>query len=393
MIFNTVSYFLAFLVPASWAFRWSPIAWRPWVLSASGAVFFVYYSVTAVGGWAGAACLGILLLESLTSRLYRTASRWCFLGVALALLALGAFKYWNFLVSALPGNLSQGLHWSGAFLPLGLSFFTFEFIHYAVDRRRGTAEEARFSEYLAFILFFPTMVAGPIKRIQDFLPVLRSPLTGVRQDWEIGWTRILVGLAKKCVLADTLTALTVHLNRTDLMSAQRWVLPVWLLAFGFQIYFDFSAYSDIAIGSARLFGIPVKENFNWPYLSTNIAEFWRRWHISLSRWLTDYVFIPLGGSRVAPPRVYANLLVTLMVSGLWHGAGTNFLAWGAWHGVGLAAQKGWSGLPLGSLRAHPAYRLGSGLLTFLFVQLGWAFFVMDLPTAVLFLKRCLGILP
>ena len=195
---------------------------------------------------------------------------------------------------------------------------------------------------MAFILFFPTMVAGPIKRYQNFLPTLREPSLEWAGDWQIGITRILVGLAKKFAIADLMTAFTNHLNHADIAAAQRWVLPIWLLAYGMKIYFDFSAYSDIAIGSARLFGMKVPENFDWPYARTNIAEFWKHWHISLYRWLVDYVFIPLGGSRCKPPRVLVNLLLTMFLSGLWHGAGLNFIVWGLWHGMLLAVHRTWS---------------------------------------------------
>ena len=160
-------------------------------------------------------------------------------------------------------------------------------------------------------------------------------------DLRVGITRILVGLTKKFAIADLMTAFTNHLNTADIAQADRRVLPLWLLAYGVKIYFDFAGYSDIAIGSARLFGIAVPENFDWPYFRANIAEFWRYWHISLSRWLLDYVFIPLGGSRVAPPRICANLIVTMFVSGVWHGAGTNFVVWGLWHGMLLAGHRIW----------------------------------------------------
>src|SRR3984957_2077208 len=190
-------------------------------------------------------------------------------------------------------------------------------------------------------MFFPAMVAGPIKRYEDFLPKLRAA-DATLSDLQVGVTRILVGLVKKFAVADLMTAFTNHLNAADIVRADRRVLPVWLLAYGIKIYFDFSGYSDIAIGSARLFGIRVPENFDWPYFRSNIASFWRHWHISLSRWLTDYVFIPLGGSHVPAGRVYANLLVTMLVSGIWHGAGLNFLVWGAWHGVLLVFHRGWT---------------------------------------------------
>src|SRR5215471_20415033 len=185
------------------------------------------------------------------------------------------------------------------------------------------------------------MVAGPIKRYQQFLPKLRAEPAGWPQDWHRGITRILCGLAKKFAIADLLTAYTNHLNAADIAAANRAILPLWLLAYGMKIYADFSAYSDIAIGSARLFGIKVPENFDWPYLRTNISEFWRHWHMSLYQWLVDYVFVPLGGSRTAAPRVYLNVLITMFISGLWHGAGLNFVVWGLWHGLLLAGYRFW----------------------------------------------------
>jgi len=277
--------------------------------------------------------------------------------------------------------------WTGAFLPLGISFFTFEFIHYAVDRYHGRTEAGKFREYLAFILFFPTMVAGPIKRYQDFLPKLRAPSRDWALDWSRGITRILTGLVKKFAVADFMTALTNHLNRSDMAAAQRWILPVWLLAYGIKIYFDFSAYSDIAIGSARLFGIVVPENFDWPYFRANIAEFWRHWHISLYRWLVDYIFIPMGGSRVRPSLVYRNVLLTMLLSGLWHGAGLNFLVWGLWHGVLLCLHRLWRRWRPAPLNPTWFHVFACWLLTFVCVNLGWAFFAMDLPTALFFFQR------
>jgi alginate O-acetyltransferase complex protein AlgI len=390
MIFNTFSYFLLFLLPAAIGFRLAAPAAKPWVLSLFGAAFFVFFSVTALAGWIGAACLLLFLWESAISRLYRPGSRWCLLGVVVAVVALGIFKYWNFF-TGLPfgGNpRNNPWHWHGAFLPLGISFFTFEFIHYAVDRWKNKTVPGKFSEYLAFILFFPTMVAGPIKRYQDFLPNLRAPSTAWAVDWRLGMTRILVGLAKKFAVADLLTALTDHLNHDDIAQAERWILPVWLMAYGVKIYADFSAYSDIAIGSARLFGLKVPENFDWPYLQTNIAKFWTHWHMSLSKWLMDYVYIPLGGSRVSPPRIYGNLLITMLVSGIWHGAGLNFLVWGLWHGVLLAVHRAWT-KRAGATDKSPTLlgRYAGWAATFVSVNLGWAFFVMDLPTASFFLRR------
>jgi alginate O-acetyltransferase complex protein AlgI len=356
----------------------------------SGIVFFVYFSVTELAGWIGAACVAIFLWEALISRFYTRGSRWCLFGVAASMAILAAFKYWNFLtgLATLPIGVNR-FEWRGAFLPLGVSFFTFEFIHYAVDRYKGRVERGTAMEYLAFIFFFPTLVAGPIKRFQYFVVNLRAPSRDWPLDWNRGVTRVLVGLAKKFAVADPLSSFTVHLNAVDIALASRPMLLLWLLAYSAKIYVDFSAYSDIAIGSGRLFGLNIPENFDWPYARTNVAEFWRRWHRSLTTWLMDYVFIPLGGSRVRRPRVYANIMVTMLVSGIWHGAGLNFVVWGAWHGALLAIHRlwrEWRGTQLREAQTTVGM-LAAWALTFASVTLGWAFFAMDLPTAALYFRR------
>ena len=391
MIFNTFAYFLCFLMPAAIGFRCVRPAAQPWICFFFGAAFFVFFSLTEIGGALGAFCLLIFLWESLFSRLYRPKSVYCILGIVQAIVFLMVFKYWNFFTGLFFGPPERNpWFWSGAFLPLGISFFTFEFIHYAVDRYRGTTEKGKIADYLAFILFFPTMVAGPIKRFQDFEPKLRGPSVAWAEDWEQGLTRIFVGLAKKFAVADLLTAVTNHLTMTDIAAADRGVLPFWLLAYGAKIYFDFSAYSDIAIGSARLFGIKVPENFDWPYIRHNIADFWAHWHMSLTKWLTDYLFIPLGGSRRTTPRVYLNVLVTMGISGLWHGAGLNFVVWGLWHGMLLVGLRVWRSIRGPVANPSRLAIAGSWALTFVMVQIGWAFFCMDLPTALFFFRRLAG---
>ncbi len=378
---------MLFLLPAAVLYRVMPGRARPWVIVVFGSGFFLYFAYSMAGIW-GAACLFIFLWESVFSRLYRKSSGWCVAGLVQSVLLLGVFKYWNFFSGLIFFHRQNPVHWAGAFLPLGISFFTFEFYHYAWDRHKGKTEAGTLGEYLAFILFFPTLVAGPIKRYQDFLPKLRAEPREWERDWERGLTRILTGLVKKFAVADLLTAWTDHLNPHDLMLAQRWVLPLWGLAYGIKIYADFSGYSDIAIGSARLFGIVVPENFNWPYGRRNIQRFWQCWHMSLMSWLRDYVYIPLGGSRVAMPLVYLNLMAVMLISGLWHGAGLNFIVWGLWHGVLLVVHRWWRQIkPEPSL--HPAAVMGSRVLTFVMVNAAWPFFCMDLHTAIFFYRRIL----
>ena len=260
------------------------------------------------------------------------------------------------------------------------------------DRYKDRTEEGTVTEYLAFILFFPTMVAGPIKRYQDFLPKLRSISREWVIDWQRGVTRILAGLVKKFAVADVLTAYTNHLNSADISRADRPILPLWIFAYGIKIYADFSAYSDIAIGSARLFGIRVPENFDWPYLRTNITEFWRHWHMSLTNWLIDYIYIPLGGSRRGERpglREHPG-----------DHAGERHLArrGSEFHRVGAAARRdaGRCGARGGRCalwrRARAARgwsQLGSWLLTYVCVNLAWAFFCMDVHTALFFFRRLL----
>lgn len=387
MIFNTFSYYFLFLLPAAIMFRLASQRLRPWIIVLFGSSFFLYFAYGMAGAF-GAACLLIFLWESIVSRLYSPGSAWCVLGLVQSVVLLGIFKYWNFFTGLFFWHATNPFRWQGAFLPLGISFFTFEFYHYAWDRRAGKTEAGSLGEYLAFILFFPTMVAGPIKRYQDFLPKLRQRPGPWNADWERGITRILTGLVKKFAVADLLTAWTDHLKAHDILLAHRPVLLLWGFAYGIKIYADFSGYSDIAIGSARLFGIRVPENFNWPYGRRNIQQFWQSWHISLTRWLIDYVYIPLGGSRVSVPRIYGNIIVVMLVSGLWHGAGLNFIVWGLWHGLLLAGHRLWRQLR-GEPSNHPAAVFSSRVLTFLLANAGWPFFCMDLHTAILFYRRLL----
>ena len=196
---------------------------------------------------------------------------------------------------------------------------------------------------------------------------------------------------KKFAFADVLTSFTDHLKMADIAQAERGVLPLWLFAYGWMIYFDFSAYSDIAIGSGRLFGIKIPENFDWPYARCNIAAFWRHWHMSLYKWLVDYVFIPLGGSRGTTAFVCRNVMIVMLVSGLWHGAGMHFVVWGAWHGMLLIIHRLWSGRKAKVEDAPPSWtsRVVGWFLTYVSVNIGWAFFAMDLETALYFFRRML----
>ena len=402
MIFNEAIYF-AFLVIASAAFRLLPVKVRPWWIFVTGLVFYAYYS---------SIFLVALIAEMIA--VYWLGKRcreqtWQFaVGLALTLGVLGVFKYLG-LLGATARGLAAALG-SGRvptfpqlFLPLAISFFTFEFVHYLADARKGQLPEHTFAEFLAFAMFFPTMVAGPIKRFQGFLPQLREAKAGA-DDLNMGLTRIVVGLFKKVVIADTAGLWTTVLySNASVRAASTTELVVALVAFSIKIYFDFSGYSDIAIGSAHLFGISVPENFSWPYLRTNIASFWRHWHMSLTSWLTDYVYVPLGGSRRGLPVAIGATLATFLVSGIWHGAAWHFVAWGLYMGVLVAGYRVWRvALKEPLLRRVPALKsgmtgralsIGGGAVgtvaTFALVTVGWGLFVMPVDRFMLMMGRLL----
>lgn len=301
-------------------------------------------------------------------------------GIVFCLAFLVYYKYtkmilqtWNELAGTFQGpvfSVPQLL------VPLGLSFFVFEFVHYLVDFYRGKAEKVSITEFGLFAMFFPTLVAGPIKRFQNFIDQLRH----IRFSWEhfhIGTRRIVVGLAKKTIIADPMNFFLDPLFKPYSASDPELYLAV--LAYAVKIYADFSGYSDIAIGAARLFGYQIPENFMYPYFSRNIAEFWNCWHISLSNWIRDYIYIPLGGNRGTLWFAIRNSLIAMGLSGLWHGASWNFVVWGLWHGMGLAIYRTWN---YGLKRVDiPRQKLAfltpvSILLTFSFVCVGWVFFVV-----------------
>lgn len=302
------------------------------------------------------------------------------------LLLLAVFKYAYFgwdLASSAGGMLGHPLPklTLEILLPLGISFFVFEFIHYVTDVYKGGAPVRNFFDFALFASFFPTQIAGPIKRYQDFVPQLTN-------DGKFGWdmldkglSLIVFGLFKKVVFADNLSVVVQSaFSRPDLLSS----VDLWLAvyAFAFQIYFDFSGYTDIARGSAWLLGYKVPPNFNLPYLSTSITDFWRRWHISLSSWLKDYLFIPLGGSRGNQLFTWRNLMLTMVLGGLWHGASLHFVVWGAYQGVMLVAHKlvqTWANrfVWFNSIKTTQMFHVFSVVLTFHLVCIGWVFFRAD----------------
>lgn len=298
-------------------------------------------------------------------------NKWLILGVALNLCSLATFKYLDFLIGSAEAVVGMTLPRAHLILPIGISFFSFQLISYLVDRMRKDAPIYGLRPFALFILLFPHLISGPIVRHNELVPQFdKDPLReGLWARISLGLFLFAVGLAKKVLLADRLAA------TADRLFAQAQTLPLDLgdawtatLAFTFQLFFDFSGYTDMAIGIALLFGLMLPENFRRPYLSTDLQEFWRRWHITLSHFVRDYLYIPLGGSRAGAVRFVFATMVAMGVCGLWHGAGWTFVVWGLWHGTGLVICRGWKSLK------QPLPSMVGWALTMLFVTIGWILF-------------------
>lgn len=317
----------------------------------------------------------------LASTLYRKRT-WFILSIISNLGLLGFFKYGNFLLDNFTQLAnSMGLHYQAPdmdiILPMGISFYTFQTLSYTIDVYRNKLKpDASYLDFAFFVTFFPQLVAGPIVRASEFLPQCLTPRRATMDQFGWGLALMTFGIFSKVVLSDTLLAPISNAGYSN--PAQLSTLDTWItvLAFSGQIFFDFSGYSTAAIGAALSLGFVLPDNFKAPYMAFGFSDFWRRWHISLSTWLKDYLYIPLGGNRISLGRTYANLMFTMLVGGLWHGASWLFVIWGGLHGLYLVIEhycratfaSNWS------LPASDLFKLSMGLLTFLTVSLTWVFF-------------------
>lgn len=303
-------------------------------------------------------------------------------GVVANLSLLGYFKYAVFVVGNI--NLATGADWQipPIVLPLAISFFTFQQISFLVDTYKGEAREYNFLHYCLFVTFFPQLIAGPIVHHKEMLPQFARPglFSLDHERIAVGMTIFLMGLFKKVVLADGIAVYATPVFNAAESGVTLTFIEAWggVLAYTFQIYFDFSGYSDMAIGLARMFGVHLPLNFDSPYKAASISEFWRRWHMTLSRFLRDYVYIPLGGNRKGPSRQHVNLMTVMLVGGLWHGAGWTFVVWGGLHGLYLVINHFWTAFTStrfsASLRTHPIWTMSATVVTFLAVVFAWVFF-------------------
>ncbi|MBX9667910.1 MAG: hypothetical protein K2X93_09845 [Candidatus Obscuribacterales bacterium] len=387
MLFNSLQY-LVFLPVVFLTYWVLPQKLRVPLLLVASYVFYMswkpIYGLLIFG-----LTLGNFLLVPFIAKSVDRKKLWLGIVVAANLITLAIFKYAYFAVGTIKSGLSvAGIDWREPhlhiILPLGISFFVFEFIHYAVDVYRGKPLVKSFINFSLFASFFPTQIAGPIKRYQDFIPQLDIKSKFKWEYVDEGMQLILMGLAKKVLLADNL-ALVAQAGFTH--PEQFSAVDLWLItyAFAFQIFFDFAGYTDVARGSALLFGYKVPINFNLPYIASNVADFWHRWHISLSTWLRDYLFIPLGGSRGSRWLTNRNLFITMALGGLWHGAAMHFLVWGVYQGVMLIVHREYQNVleRIGvskSVIQSKVYHAISVIVTFHVVCVGWVFFRADTAT-------------
>jgi len=385
MLFNSLEFFLFFPLVTSLYFL-APPAWRWSLLLAASCAFYMAFVpmyililfVTIVVDYAA----GILIERTPAVRMRRL---YLIVSLVVTVAILAFFKYFNF-VNDNVAHLAKALHWNYGIeslkilLPIGLSFHTFQSMSYVIEVYRGNQRaERHFGIYALYVMFYPQLVAGPIERPQNLLHQFREQHTFDYARVSGGLKRMAFGLFKKVVIADALAEIVdqVYNNLHDYTG---YPLAIATMCFAWQIYCDFSGYSDIALGSAQVMGFRLMENFDRPYRARSVADFWRRWHMSLTTWFRDYVYIPMGGSRVSEGKRYANLFFTFLISGLWHGANWTFVIWGALNGAYLILSS-WTA-PLRNalvdrigIRGHPrVHHAIQILMTFALICFAWIFF-------------------
>lgn len=389
MLFNSYEFIFLFLpvvVAGYWLLgaRMGKEAGIAWLVGMS-LVYYGWWNVNYLTLIALSVFFNYFIGQRIIALKTRGSSRFIALisGVVLNLSLLGYFKYSNFFVLTVESMAKIDFNWQEVVLPIAISFFTFQQIAYLVDAYRREAQEYKFLNYCLFVTFFPQLIAGPIVHHKEMMPQFerlkfwRSPSA---RHLAIGLSIFSIGLFKKIVVADGISIYVQPVFAAAATDVPLSLFEAWsgALAFTFQLYFDFSGYSDMAIGLARMFGIRLPLNFNSPYKANNMIDFWRRWHMTLSRFLRDYLYFPLGGNRRGPMWRYINILVTMVLGGLWHGAGWTFVAWGAMHGTFLIVNHAWRALV--GVSAEPSSWLSRGasrLLTFTAVVFAWAMFRAD----------------
>lgn len=376
MLFNSHEFIFLFL----------PIVWLLYLVSnriaANSNIVLVIASLIFYGWWdirflpllTGSVFVNFLLGKKVYSSVSRNddkaAKSWMWLGVSLNLFLLGFFKYTNFFLENFSFLTESGSVSINVILPIGISFFTFQQIAYLVDVKNGLRRNYGLVDYSLFVSFFPQLIAGPIVHHQEMMPQFEKKRRLLTDDVVVGLSLFILGLFKKVMIADNLAVFATPVFNVADAGGSVSFHEAWgaALAYSMQIYFDFSGYSDMALGLARLFGIKLPINFYSPYQAHSIIEFWRRWHITLSSFLRDYLYIGLGGNRFGALRRYLNLFVTMLLGGFWHGAGWGFVIWGALHGIYLMINHFWNHLGFKTLR------YSGWVLTLFAVVVAWVFF-------------------
>jgi D-alanyl-lipoteichoic acid acyltransferase DltB (MBOAT superfamily) len=373
MIFNSVAFLIFFVIVFStyWLIPSKKIKWQNLLLLVASYVFY---------GWWDWRFLSLIAFSTLLDYVVglqiqkSTSKKKMFLTISLIsnLGLLCVFKYFNFFIDSWVNLWSlfgydMSVSTLNIILPVGISFYTFQTMSYSIDIYRGELKPSKnFIEFATFVSFFPQLVAGPIERASNLLPQLAQERKMSLTRFKEGVFQILIGFFRKVVVADAIGAMIDGIyNSPDIHNSSSLVMA--LVLYSFQIYFDFSGYSDIAIGTAKILGFDFKRNFNLPYFSVSITEFWRKWHISLSTWLRDYLYIPLGGNKKGIRIQYRNLFITMLLGGLWHGSSWNFVIWGAIHGILLSLEKRFQLIP-------KKYTLLKNIFIFSLVSLVWVFF-------------------
>lgn len=387
MVFSSAIFLLVFLPVFLLVYYATPKRFHSHIISLGSYVFYGWWRIDFL-----ALVGGVTLFNYVASKyMVRdgiSSKKVLAFGVFVNLITLGYFKYFNFGVDSLNALLGYageaGFTAWHVILPIGISFHIFQSISYLIDVYRKDVQVAdRFVDFLAFTSLFPQLIAGPVIRYKD----LAYQFQARSHTWEKfneGAIRFAMGFCKKVFIADTLAPIADSVFAMDQPSmVDSWV---GVLAYTAQLYFDFSGYSDMAVGLGLMMGFRFVENFNQPYISRSITEFWRRWHISLSTWLRDYLYIPLGGNRLGKARTYINLILTMVLGGLWHGANWTFVLWGAWHGGIMAIER-----MLGGKKDTPYPKLIALPFTFLLVVMGWVLFrAVDVPSAMLIYSGMFG---
>jgi alginate O-acetyltransferase complex protein AlgI len=377
MVFSSITFLLYFLPFFLWIYLMVPKSWKNGVALMFSVVFYAWGAPQFVFILLASTIIDFYLVRHMHRQKSQKAKKtFLTLSILLNIGLLAYFKYANFFVDNLSSLFQEmgmsSLAWVEIALPIGISFYTFQTLTYSIDIYRGQDKPLeKVTDYLLYIMLFPQMIAGPIVRFSSIASQLRSR-TQTNTQFVQGLYRFSLGLGKKVLIANPMGSLAngiIDGGISDLSSPHAWL---GILAYTFQIYFDFSGYSDMAIGLGKIMGFSFPENFNNPYVSKSITEFWRRWHITLGAWMRDYLYIPLGGNKRGVFRNYANLWLVFLVSGLWHGAAWNFVAWGAFHGIFLVFDKLFL---LKFLNRIP--KLIAISFTFIISMLGWVIFRIE----------------